>query len=69
LPEKRLTKSRMASLPTEDAGTGAISPGKGGLFSKAGMDAPHGGTRWWVGEDSNLRQTGFASLGNDPAIE
>ena len=46
----------MASLPTEDAGTGAISPGKGGLFSKTGMDATYGGTEWWAGQDSNLRQ-------------
>ena len=43
----------MASLPTEDAGTGAISPGKGGLFSKAGMDTPDGGTGWWTDQSTN----------------
>jgi hypothetical protein len=59
----------MASLPTEETGIGALSPGNRGSFSRDGMDAPHGVTGWWAGEDSNLRQTGFASLGNDPAIE
>ena len=46
----------MASLPTEEAGTGALSPGNRGSFSRAGMDAPHGVTGWWIEQNTNLRQ-------------
>ena len=46
----------MASLPTEETGIGALSPGTHASFWRAGMDAPNGVTEWWARQDSNLRQ-------------
>jgi hypothetical protein len=54
-PEMRVTRSRMASPPDEQAGIGALSPGNRGSFSRDGMDTGHGVNGWWFASDSNFR--------------